>query len=453
MLGLVGRQRVALLCGSLLACQRPAVAQRGASPSPATPTQGLAAPALAREAQSEPELAFPHRPAGCDYDVPAVVPNHTRTEAHSDRSGPAPQPRAVHLTSVASPATSIVVQWSTDEQTLASEVRFGSAPERLERVAQGYSFRYAGAPGRRQHEVHLCGLEPGRTWYYDAGGSAARSAVVSFNTAPAGPEEVRILVAGDARTHPEVWGALSRLALEQRPDVLFFSGDVTASGSSQRLWDQFFDEGRELLARVPIFIADGNHDDPSTVYHAQFALPSNGSPSHHESWYRVSYGPVELLVLNDSTVPPSVVTGPQTQWLERSLSQVDRGRTPWVVAMHHQPMYTTAVGHLPDLVTRGAWEPLFDRFHVDVDLAGHVHNYESLLPLRGGHPTDPARGTTRFTFGGAGAPLYPFRERQPWTRTRESTHGWALLVASASALQWTAYRLDGTTIETLRWGR
>ncbi|MFO0557534.1 MAG: metallophosphoesterase family protein [Polyangiales bacterium] len=396
-------------------------------------------------------LTLPHRPERCSYDVRAVMPSRVVLQGHAERLGGAPTPRSLHLSVVGSPSESMVVQWSTDARTMASEVRYGSSPTRLDHRAIGYSFEYVGAPGRRQHEVHLCGLQPSSTVYYDAGGEGARSAVYSFVTAPSDTRSVRVMVAGDSRTHPEIWGQIARRAAAMAPDAIFFSGDVTAAGEAQSQWDRFFEEGAALLARAPMFIADGNHDNPSQTYHAQFALPSNGDGTHHERWYRVDYGPIALMVLNDSTVAPSIVREVETPWLARELSAVDRARTPWLITMHHQPMYSTAVGHLPDELTRSLWEPLMDRAHVDVDLAGHVHNYESLFALRAGQIVDETRGTVRLHFGGAGAPLYPFRERQAFSRTRESVHGWAMLEVSGRELRWTAYRLDGTEIEQLRW--
>ncbi|MEI8259572.1 MAG: hypothetical protein WCJ30_28235 [Deltaproteobacteria bacterium] len=112
-------------------------------------------------------------------------------------------------------------------------------------------------------------------------------------------------------------------------------------------------------------------------------------------------------------------------------------------------MYTDSIGHLPDRVTRAAWLPLWDEFHLNVDFAGHVHNYESSEPIRGGQVTDDAHGTRFITFGGAGAPLYRFRERQPWAHARESTHGYGMLTVSRAAMRWEAHREDGSLIDTI----
>ena len=88
-------------------------------------------------------------------------------------------------------------------------------------------------------------------------------------------------------------------------------------------------------------------------------------------------------------------------------------------------------------------------------LNGHVHSYESTKPMAGGTgssvgaPTTDALGTRYLVFGGGGADLYGFKTTQPYIQTRESVHGFAVMSASATELKWTAFRADGSTIETL----
>ena len=88
-------------------------------------------------------------------------------------------------------------------------------------------------------------------------------------------------------------------------------------------------------------------------------------------------------------------------------------------------------------------------------LNGHVHSYESTKPLAGGTAasigtvTTDALGTRYLVFGGGGADLYGFNATQSYIQTRESVHGFAVMAATGTAMKWTAFRADGTTIETL----
>ncbi len=400
---------------------------------------------------AEPVVSFPHRPPRCDYQLPAVSPGVPAVNPHREAYGRAPRVRNLHITFVGDPSTSAVIQWSTDDRTLASSVQYGPAGGPLTQTALGYSFTYrgSGSEGRREHEVHLCGLTPGTRYTYLAGGAPGRSQPYSFVTAPAGPAEVRFIVAGDARTDPATWGVIARSASAEHADAMLFSGDAVADGASQPLWDEFFAASPDFFATHPVLWSDGNHEGISEVYYAQFALPGNGDPLRHERWYTLRYGPLTVIALNDTTVSRDELTGPETTWLRSVLSTVDRTRTPYVVTLHHKPMYTTSVGHLPDEVTLRAWEPLFNQFHVNVDLAGHVHNYESTLPIYAGAVVPAAQGTRYFIFGGGGAPLYPFRSDEPWVLHHEIAHGYAVLTASPWRFQWVAHRADGSVIETV----
>ena len=402
-------------------------------------------------------VTFPYRAYQCAYDVRRVSPGVAAAQFHADLAGTAPRPRNLHLTFAGDPATSVVIQWSTDAATLASEVRFGERAASLDRTAHGFSFTYAGATGRRQHEVHLCGLAPGHTYSYDVGGSAAggRSIAWRFVTAPASPAEVRAIVAGDSRTNPSQWAAVARRAITEGADFLLLTGDAVADGASQAQWDALFDASPEIFATHPAVWTHGNHEGLAEPYFAQLALPDHGGPRGVEQWYALTYGPLRIVALNDIVSAATDVSIAQVDFLRTNLSTLDRSRTPHVITLHHQPMYTTSAAHGSATTIRGAWGPLFDMFHVNVDLAGHVHSYESTRPLRGGTSAStgtvvaPAQGTRFLNFGGGGAPLYSFGTTASWIQLRESTRGYAVLTASATALTWTAHREDGSTLETI----
>ena len=399
-------------------------------------------------------VAFPYTAYRCGYAIRQVSPSKPAADFHEDTSGTAPTPKNLHLTIAGNASSSVVIQWSTDAATLATEVRFGDSPAKLDKIARGFAFDY-GATNRRQHEVHLCGLQAGRTYYYDAGGSKGRSAVYKVTTAPDAPSDVKILVGGDTRTNPDVWASLATSAIAQGATAMVMTGDAVASGGIQAQWDALFEASPELFAQLPGIWAHGNHEGLDESYFAQFALPDNGSATGVEEWYATTYGPVRFVVLNDTVSSSSMITGVERTFLDLTLKSVDRVRTPVVVALHHQPLYTTSSGHSPALDLRGAWTPLYDQYHVNAVLNGHVHSYESTKPMAGGTgsavgtATTDALGTRYLVFGGGGADLYGFKTTQPYIQTRESVHGFAVISASGTDLKWTAFRPDATTIETL----
>lgn len=73
-------------------------------------------------------------------------------------------------------------------------------------------------------------------------------------------------------------------------------------------------------------------------------------------------------------------------WLEQTLSNIDRKRTPWIIVTGHRPIYSSAFGYsnshgIPDgqsVPIQNAFEDLLVKYHVDIMLVGHVHVSVSL---------------------------------------------------------------------------
>ncbi|MDA0159846.1 metallophosphoesterase family protein [Solirubrobacter ginsenosidimutans] len=83
----------------------------------------------------------------------------------------------------------------------------------------------------------------------------------------------------------------------------------------------------------------------------------------------------------------------QTQWLEQQLraAREEGSGIEMIVVQMHFPAASVDTGNSCDMGARTAWGPLFDRYEVDLVLAGHNHNYCRSLPVRG---YDPPSGVT-----------------------------------------------------------
>lgn len=121
----------------------------------------------------------------------------------------------------------------------------------------------------------------------------------------------------------------------------------------------------------------GNHDAidglGADLYVASFDLPRNG-PAFlaSERTYSFEYGDV-LFLMMDVTEP----IPPQAVWIEKELSQ---SKAKWKFAVLHFPPYFPEDS---DPQIRETWVPLFDKYHVDFVLSGHVHDYMRSYPMRG----------------------------------------------------------------------
>lgn len=65
--------------------------------------------------------------------------------------------------------------------------------------------------------------------------------------------------------------------------------------------------------------------------------------------------------------------GDQYKWLERDLANVDRSKTPWLVATWHPPWYSSYKAHYREVeCMRVEMEELLYSYGVDIVFNGHV---------------------------------------------------------------------------------
>jgi hypothetical protein len=133
------------------------------------------------------------------------------------------------------------------------------------------------------------------------------------------------------------------------------------------------------------FPALGNHDWRAAglePYLAYFALPGN------ERYYDVSWGPVDVFVIDSDPHEPDGITAGsvQARWLKDALARADG---PWkIVVMHHAPYSSGDHGS-----TREVQWP-YAEWGADAVIAGHDHIYQRIEQAGvlyivnglGGHP-------------------------------------------------------------------
>lgn len=444
------------------------------------------------DAAAPPAITLSYTPDGCAY--PVSTPVVTEAARSEDTFGAAPTPDYVHISWAGPSDTTFAVNWHSDRDTLASSLLIGTdsaavmaADDAATGVARHdghhmlFSSAASGIDRARAHEVHVCGLTPSTTYFYRVGGPGHWSRVFEVSTAPVAgsTEPFSFGVTGDSRGYEDNAFAISQHRLLDRAvDFELFSGDAVVIGSAQAQWDQFFTqvEGtfsvEDFLATRPLMMANGNHDLLSVNYLAQFALPqdeSDGEIGQGEEWYSFDYGNAHFVVLNDTVLDDAILGNQEAAWLDADLAAVDRTMTPWVFVMHHRPFYTCQSTHSPDTSLRAAWQPIFDRYHVDFVLAGHNHVYERSAPIQGldgsegrvapqganGIPVISAgvpSGTIYMVAAGVGAPLYPVNTTCPTSLEGESVRNYVVFEVADRTIHMTAYdALTNTVLDEIEY--
>ena len=380
----------------------------------------------------------------------------------------------------ADPSTSAAFTWETAEPNHAAKVKIGTSAASMTTVQTGYAWTLKPTLGSNAyfHEVHLCGLTPGTTYFYAVGGGPAGQEVwsdpLSFTTVPSSGS-ITVGVFGDARDSATTWQAVHVRMRDAMASLSLVGGDVVDIGGEETFYTQWLDaivsdpSGKPLtLGRMPILVINGNHEADTSTSFANFALP--GTDAYPETYASFDVGNTHFTMLDDQQIAESLMSGTaspeakaQLAWVDKDLAaaSADRAAHPFVVVVAHRGIFSTSVhGADPDvLAARAALAPLYDKYGVDLVLNGHDHEYERTAPLTAGTPPtgSPAiaaggKGTTYVTCAGAGADAYGAGTATPW-RTKSATFGtgtpyigvYSLLTLSGSTLTLSAYGLKASS--------
>jgi acid phosphatase type 7 len=316
---------------------------------------------------------------------------------------------------------SATVAWVVE----TGQVSLGTAPGQGEKTA----------PVLRSEKVSFTGLEPGKTYYYDA--LSRDEGKGSFRTAPNGPAAFQFVVYGDTRTrhdmHRKVIAAIVKYA---SPEFVLHTGDLVADGADSAQWPVFFDIERELLRKAAFFPSLGNHERNDAQYYEFFSVST--------PYYSFNWGTAHFIVLNsdignvsNSEIARDSFWTEQTRWLEEDLKKSQAADFRFVIA-HHPPLTAVArrQGENPHMT---ALIPMFEKYKLTAGFFGHDHNYQHYLK----------NGVHYFITGGGGAPLYDVdKPPEGITKMVESTEHFVVVKVEGKTARVEALRLDGRTLET-----
>ena len=256
-----------------------------------------------------------------------------------------------------------------------------------------------------------------------------------------------------------------------RPEALLllgdsWYGDLDGGAQSPRWVSQFEQMYPADAFPGPAYTMLGNHDYqvlPAGVNKVdaelEYARTGKGIDGRATrwtlpaKWYTFDFParePVVHFIVLDSNVPkPSGKSGhgpdftlrpeeqaEQLRWCEQQLAKPRT--TPFLGVLAHHPVYSNGP-HGDHPVLTEQWAPLFDKYKVDVYMAGHDHDLQVLK--FDGHPT------THFLSGSGGADLYVLEkdalDRGPYA---QEVHGFSHMAASRRALELRHLDSDGRVL-------
>ena len=242
---------------------------------------------------------------------------------------------------------------------------------------------------------------------------------------------VRIAVAGDVGTGGDAEyrtaGAIDELETGSEYEALVLLGDnVYPNGDPGELRRTVFDPFADVLdGGTRLLAVLGNHDvkDGNGDAHAA----AIGMPNR---WYATAIDDV-LVVSLDSTRPDDPE---QLAWLEATL---DANDATWIIATMHHPPYSAGY-HGSSVEVREAFCPLFERYGVQLVLAGHDHDYQRSQPI----------GGVTYVVSGAAAKLRP-TDRADFTEVAWSTHHFVDLLIWPDRMEVRAVNQSGKLFDSV----
>jgi hypothetical protein len=316
---------------------------------------------------------------------------------------PSPVPDRVILTVTANPATSQALTWRTDTSVERAVAEIAESED-----GPGYTKRAVAVPARTEryqtdineahfHSVVFADLKPDTVYAYRAGDGHNWTEWNQFRTASSKPAPLTFIYVGDAQTDIfSMWSRVIRSAYSDapRPHFIVHAGDLINRHDRDAEWGGWHQAAGWINRSVPSLPTPGNHEYGnrnaagdrivSGHWRPQFTLPGNGVEGLEETNYYVDIQGVRMVSL-DSNVRQKE----QAEWLDKVLGE---NPNAWTIATFHHPIFSSSRGR-DNKELRETWQPVFDKYGVDLVLTGHDHTYARSNVTTGVRTRSPRSGT------------------------------------------------------------
>ena len=301
----------------------------------------------------------------------------------------------VMLTWSSDPANSVDIQWRTDTTVNAGLVVYREKGSEREFSVQAEKYRMEDrllANDRFSHRftAKLLDLKPGTVYEYRIAPNDNWEKNHTFSTA-ANDDQFSFVWFGDTHYSP-TFEKLINTADQTYPDAAFYSiaGDLVSDGLHRNQWDELFEYSKNVIRRKPLMSVPGNHDNRyglgARMYRDLFSYPENGPAGvEKEQTYSFEYKNALFLMI-DATSP----VDEQTAWIEQQLAKT---KAVWKFAVFHFPPYNWEE---PYVDIQKSWVPLFDKYHVDLVMGGHIHYYMRSKPMKAGQVVESYNDGTAY---------------------------------------------------------
>lgn len=260
----------------------------------------------------------------------------------------------------------------------------------------------------------LQNLQSGHTYEYYVGSPAANawSQRYTFTTAVEFGEPFSFIFIGDIQKGIPKFKTRFKQVEKLYPEVRFVmaAGDFLQRGTDRNMWDELFDDN--LFTKTMLVPALGNHElsrykkddgEAPLMYFNFFRLPVNEAANFKDlRTYGFAYGDAYFIILDSNGNFEE-----QVVWLEQQLSLAEADGYKWKIIMFHSPVFNIVATHKgEDAQIQKIWQPIFDRYNVDLVLGGHDHGYMRSPGLKNGQTAALGTNGTIYVVAVAGSKYY-----------------------------------------------
>jgi len=301
----------------------------------------------------------------------------------------------VMLTWSSDPVTSIDIQWRTDTTVETGKINYREKGSDMVQSVSAEKYRMEDRDLMNDRYINrftaqLKNLKPGTTYEYQISPQTNWPEKYTFSTSVR-DSSFSFIWTGDTHHSPTI-SKLLNLADQSHPEAAFYSiaGDLVSEGLHRNEWDDLFQFTKDIICRKPLMAVIGNHDTRqglgAWMYRELFSYPKNAPVGvQQEHTYSFRYKNALFLMIESTASIDS-----QKVWIEDQLAKSD---ATWKFAMFHFAPYNWDEPY-PDI--QAAWVPIFDKYHVDMVMNGHIHYYMRTKPMRGGKVVSSYNGGTAY---------------------------------------------------------
>ncbi|MBF7090243.1 metallophosphoesterase [Flavobacterium sp. ALJ2] len=294
----------------------------------------------------------------------------------------------------------ITIMWLTNQLCL-NWVEYGET-ENLGTKAQQCAHGMMNT-NSKINTVTLTNLKPNTKYYYKVFskqildfqpykitfGDIINSKTYHFNTLDPKTKEVSWLVLNDIHDHPESFSELIQLNQNKPYDFVFLNGDMFDYQTDEnQIINHLLNPCNIFSTEKPFMFVRGNHETRGKYSRNLLDYYCN---YNKKEYYTFQMGPVFTIVLDtgedkkDShpvyggTVNYDSYREEQAVWLEKQMKSKAFKNAPFRVVMMHIPHYHSDEEH-GTTECRRLFGPLFEKYKIDLFVAGHTHEYGMFEP-------------------------------------------------------------------------